>query len=98
MIFLTVQRGLNTFATGTGDPNPYVLLCKYLVGAVFSDDVWTKAGTWRKSGRTEDDQKRANRNEHSQADKEPKDPGKELVGIEHHSLEPPKPSRPEPQD
>jgi hypothetical protein len=35
VIFLAVQGGLNIFSTNTGEPNPYVLLCTCLIGAVF---------------------------------------------------------------
>ena len=46
VIFLAVEGGLNVFSSGSGDPNPYVLLCTCLIGSVFSEDVWSKAQEW----------------------------------------------------
>jgi hypothetical protein len=46
VIFLAVEGGLNIFGSSSGQPNPYVLLCTCLVGAVFSEDVWSKTHKW----------------------------------------------------
>lgn len=40
VVFLAVEGGLAIFATGTAQPNPYVLLLTCLIGSVFSEDVW----------------------------------------------------------
>ncbi|MFZ0272492.1 MAG: YEATS-associated helix-containing protein [Acidobacteriaceae bacterium] len=56
VIFLAVQGGLNIFSTSTGEPNPYVLLCTCLIGAVFSEDVWSKAQEWLKKQSERDKQ------------------------------------------
>ena len=46
VIFLAVEGGLNIFGATNGTPNPYVLLCTCLVGAVYSEVVWGKAQQW----------------------------------------------------
>lgn len=43
VIFLAVEGGLAIFASGEGEPNPYVLLFTCLVAAVFSETVWSWA-------------------------------------------------------
>jgi hypothetical protein len=48
VVFLSVKGGLAIFTSGNGEPNPYVLLFTCLVGAVFSEDVWQRAGEWFK--------------------------------------------------
>jgi hypothetical protein len=40
VVFLAVEGGLSIFATGSSEPNPYVLLLTCLVAAVFSEKVW----------------------------------------------------------
>jgi hypothetical protein len=40
VVFLAVEGGLAIFASGSGEPNPYVLLFTCLVASVFSEDVW----------------------------------------------------------
>lgn len=48
VVFLSVKGGLAIFTSGNGEPNPYVLLFTCLIGAVFSEDVWQRAGEWFK--------------------------------------------------
>ena len=43
VVFLAVEGGLAIFASGGSEPNPYVLLLTCLIGAVFSERVWTWA-------------------------------------------------------
>ena len=43
VLFLAVKGGLAILAVGEQDPNAYVLFFTCLVGAVFSEDVWTWA-------------------------------------------------------
>lgn len=43
VVFLAVEGGLAIFASGEGEPNPYVLLFTCLVAAVFSETVWSWA-------------------------------------------------------
>jgi hypothetical protein len=43
LVFLAAKGGLAVFASGAGEPNAYVLFFTCLVGAVFSEDVWTWA-------------------------------------------------------
>jgi hypothetical protein len=93
VIFLAVQGGINIFASSTGEPNPYVLLCTCLVGAVFSEDVWTKARIWLKSGRAEHGKERAGHSEPPRDEQVP-EPGRELVKVEQRSLEPAKAPQP----
>jgi hypothetical protein len=45
VLFLAVKGGLAILAVGEQDPNAYVLFFTCLVGAVFSEDVWTWART-----------------------------------------------------
>jgi hypothetical protein len=40
VVFLAVEGGLAIFASGGGEPNPYVLLLTCLIAAVFSEQVW----------------------------------------------------------
>ena len=46
VVFLAVKGGLAIFASGTGEPNSYVLLLTCLVAAAFSEDVWKAAREW----------------------------------------------------
>jgi hypothetical protein len=46
VVFLAVKGGLAIFASGTGEPNSYVLLLTCLVAAAFSEDVWKAARVW----------------------------------------------------
>lgn len=55
VVFLSVKGGLAIFTSGSGEPNPYVLLFTCLVGAVFSEDVWQRAGEWLKKPKKDDD-------------------------------------------
>jgi hypothetical protein len=43
VVFLAVKGGLAIFSTGDSEPNAYVVFLTCLVGAVFSEDVWTWA-------------------------------------------------------
>ncbi|WP_020656078.1 hypothetical protein [Massilia niastensis] len=45
VVFLAVKGGLAVFSTGDAEPNAYVVFLTCLVGAVFSEDVWTWART-----------------------------------------------------
>jgi hypothetical protein len=40
VVFLAVEGGLAIFSSGSGAPNPYVLLLTCLVASVFSEVVW----------------------------------------------------------
>jgi enamine deaminase RidA (YjgF/YER057c/UK114 family) len=48
VVFLAVKGGLAIFASGTGEPNSYVLLLTCLVAAAYSEDVWKTAREWLK--------------------------------------------------
>lgn len=43
VVFLAVKGGLAVFASNSSEPNAYILFFICLVGAVFSEDVWTWA-------------------------------------------------------
>lgn len=43
VVFLGVKGGLAIFSSGDNEPNAYVVFLTCLVGAVFSEDVWTWA-------------------------------------------------------
>lgn len=43
VVFLAAYGGLTVLGGSGGDPNPYVLFATCLVGAVFSEDVWSWA-------------------------------------------------------
>jgi hypothetical protein len=45
VVFLAAYGGLAVLGGNTGDPNPYVLFATCLIGAVYSEDVWTWART-----------------------------------------------------
>jgi hypothetical protein len=57
VVFLGVMGGLAVFSSRDPNPNPYVLLFTCLVGAVFSERVWTWAAENLKlSGRNADEE------------------------------------------
>jgi hypothetical protein len=43
VVFLAAYGGLAVLGGNSGDPNPYVLFVTCLIGAVYSEDVWTWA-------------------------------------------------------
>lgn len=43
VVFLAAYGGLAVLGNSTGDPNPYVLFVTCLIGAVYSEDVWSWA-------------------------------------------------------
>lgn len=43
VVFLTTKGGIALINNGTNDPNPYILFFSCLVGAVFSDSIWSWA-------------------------------------------------------
>jgi hypothetical protein len=45
VVFLAAYGGLAVLGGNAGDPNPYVLFATCLIGAVYSEDVWTWART-----------------------------------------------------
>jgi hypothetical protein len=55
VVFLAVKGGLAIFTSGSGEPSSYVLLLTCFVAAVFSEDVWKRAGKWLKDRLKDDD-------------------------------------------
>ncbi|MDA9525454.1 hypothetical protein XI06_35365 [Bradyrhizobium sp. CCBAU 11434] len=53
VVFLAAYGGLAVIGGSAGDPNPYVLFATCLIGAVYSEDVWTWARTKGISSREE---------------------------------------------
>jgi hypothetical protein len=43
VVFLAVKGGLAVFASADAEPNAYVVFFTCLIGAVFSEDVWSWA-------------------------------------------------------
>ena len=79
VVFLAVEGGLAIFASGGGEPNPYVLLLTCLIAAVFSEQVWGWAETelarrFAKAGKkSDDDENKADGEEEHGKDEEPEE-------------------------
>jgi hypothetical protein len=43
VVFLAAYGGLAVLGAGGGDPNPYVVFVTCLIGAAYSEDVWSWA-------------------------------------------------------
>lgn len=46
VVFLASYGGMTILGNSAADPNPYVVFVTCLIGAAYSDEVWSRAHKW----------------------------------------------------